>query len=344
MRKKIARILAMLMAITAFAGCSSTAPITDEDSAAPVRSFRFEECGLAYELPETWFTQKNVNLIPVSYVEPSSEIYAKIEYDFVPDENMAELDNPESEIPIEELMVPLFTLLVVKEENMTAPAVLNEMDLYQNAVTLPAQEGFAFYYLTGFIGNDVRLSDASMKTYESLIAALPQLEASIETFAPDESITAEKLAENKKYLNFMSTTLTGEDITSAVFYDYDMTVVNFWASYCYPDINELATLQAFQQALAEKHPNVNFLQVVIDTPDANAEAIVTQAYTEAGVTFIGIKPDQYMASWIIENINGLPTTIFVDNTGKTLSKRIEGVQDETYYMEVTESMLSELIQ
>ena len=51
-----------------------------------------------------------------------------------------------------------------------------------------------------------------------------------------------------------------------------MTVVNFWASYCEEDnINELDTLQSFYKDLQKKHPNVNFVQVVIDTPGQKAE-------------------------------------------------------------------------
>ena len=42
---------------------------------------------------------------------------------------------------------------------------------------------------------------------------------------------------------------------------------------------------------------------------------------------------------IINNLNGLPTTIFVDKTGKTFSLKIEGMQDAAYYMETTETML-----
>lgn len=91
--------------------------------------------------------------------------------------------------------------------------------------------------------------------------------------------------ENSKYLNFISNTLDGDPVTSAVFYDYDMTVVNFWASYCEEDnINELDTLQSFYKDLQKKHPNVNFVQVVIDTPGQKAEKIATDAYKKAGVT------------------------------------------------------------
>ena len=96
---------------------------------------------------------------------------------------------------------------------------------------------------------------------------LPELRESIEISLPDEEAVLDEAEENSKYLNFISNTLDGDPVTSAVFYDYDMTVVNFWASYCEEDnINELDTLQSFYKDLQKKHPNVNFVQVVIDTP------------------------------------------------------------------------------
>ncbi|MGN1231478.1 MAG: TlpA family protein disulfide reductase, partial [Anaerotignum sp.] len=157
---------------------------------------------------------------------------------------------------------------------------------------------------------------------------------------PDEQAVVDAAEENGKYLNFISNTLEGDPITTAVFYDYDMTVVNFWASYCEEEgINELDTLQAFYKDLQKKYPNVNFIQVVIDTPGEKAEKVVADAYKKAGVTFTGIMPDQNLAGWIMNNLNGLPTTIFVDSKGKPAELKIEGIQDASYYMETTETML-----
>ncbi|MBQ3615120.1 MAG: hypothetical protein II993_03855, partial [Anaerotignum sp.] len=83
-------------------------------------------------------------------------------------------------------------------------------------------------------------------------------------------------------------------------------------------------------------------QVVIDTPTEAAEKKALDAYEEADVTFIGIMPDQHLAKWIMDNLNGLPTTIFVDQGGMPRDFKIEGMQDASYYMETTETMLSAL--
>ncbi len=75
------------------------------------------------------------------------------------------------------------------------------------------------------------------------------------------------------------------------------------------------------------------MQVVIDTPGQKAEKIATDAYKKAGVTFAGIMPDQSLATWITDNLEYLPTTIFVDSKGKPADFKIKGIQDASYYME-----------
>lgn len=340
MKKKLSLFLALLLSLNLLSGCTKEeTPTTDLPDVPLQTDFRVEPCGLAYNLPKTWLDKDNVNLIPSSFVELEADIYGKIEYKFAPDESMEALNDPESVTPIEELMTPLMEFLVVRNENVEANAVKEELGRYKNVETLPAQEGFQFYFLTDYAGDLSVLSKGAKTTYDALVADLPLVLETIETFLPDEAAVAERLEADKQYLNFISTDLEGNAVSSTMFYDYDMTVVNFWASYCYPDINELETLQTFYKDLQKKHPNVNFVQVIIDTPNADAEAVIAKAYNEAGVTFTGVMPDPTLSQWIIDNLKGLPTTVFVDKTGKTFSLKVEGIQDAAYYMETTETML-----
>ena len=338
MKKKMALPLVLLMVLSMVSGCTGT----QNDTAAEPQELRFEECGFAYTIPQEWTTMENVNLIPTSYMAYDSEIYAKVEYSYTPDENMALLNDAESTVPVEELMTPLVSLIVVRDEHTDSPAVEEALAQYTLVEELEEQEGFHFYLLRDYADDISHFSEEAQETYISLMDTLAAFKDSIKTFPPDEAAAAESAANDGKYLNFLTTTIEGDDIASTVFYDYDLTVVNFWASYCYPDINELAELEAFYQNLKKTHPNVNFLQVVIDTPGESALTITQNAYSEAGVTFTGIMPDQVMASWILNNVEGLPTTIFVSNTAEPLAFKIEGTQTAEYYMENTDHMLKTL--
>lgn len=338
MKKKLALLLAMMMLFAA--GCGKEEETSEQPQLEIQTEFEFAECGLAYMIPDEWVEMENTNLIPAPTVSPNAEIYAKIRYNYTPDENMEELNNTESSIPVEELMTPIVELLVVKEENLEAAAVQEEMALFSSVEELPAQENFHFYFLTDYAAGIDHFSDNAKETFEALEEYLPDLKDSIVTFLPDENAVLQAMEENGNHLTFMTNTLEGDPIASTVFYDYDMTVINFWASYCYTDnIIELDTLQNFYEDLQKKHPNVHFIQVVIDTPEEAAEELALGAYDEYGVTFTGIMPDQNLAKWIMDNLNGLPTTIFVDKEGVPRDLKIEGMQDADYYMETTETML-----
>lgn len=340
MKKKIALLLLAAM-LFSLGGCGKEPADTAQTNQEAIENeFESTEAGLSFTIPDAWSSTENANLIPTSYVNPDGEIYAKILYQYASDENMEALNDITSDIPVEDLMLPLVEFLVVKDENLESDAVNAELALFRGMDILPEKEGYNFYFLTEPVSGYDKLSADAQEAYLKLVDTLPMLLESVTTSVPDEAAVRAAAEEDSKYLNFITTTLDDDAITSATFYDYDCTVVNFWASYCYPDINELAELQKFYTQLQEKHPNVNFLQVIIDTPAEEAEKIVAEAYQEAGVTFTGIMPDQNLATWILDNLEGLPTTVFVDKQGKTQELTIQGVQDAAYYMEQTEAILA----
>lgn len=339
MKKILALLLAMLLVLGA-GGCGKQDAAEEKEPHEIQTEFTLAECGLSYTIPDAWVETENSNLIPVSFVKADGEIYAKIQYNYAPDENMADLSDTTSTVPVEELMTPIAELLVVKEENLETEAVTNELALFNNVEEIGTEGAFHFYFLTDYASGIEHFPKDAQETFRSLEEALPALRESIQISLPDEQAVREAAEENSKYLNFISNTLEGDPITTTVFYDYDMTVVNFWASYCEEEgINELEELESFYQELQKTHPNVNFVQVIIDTPGEKAESIVAKAYEDAGVTFTGIMPDQNLAGWIVNNLEGLPTTVFVDKKGKAAEFQIQGMQDADYYMETTETMM-----
>ena len=165
MKKKLALLLAMMMLFSA--GCGKEeAP--EQPQQEIQTEFRLEEAGLAYTIPDTWVETENVNLIPASYVEVDGEIFAKIQYNYTPDENMDALNDPDSPIPVEELMTPIVEMLVVKAENLETSAVKEELALYNSVEELPAQENFRYYFLTDYATGIDHFSNDAKATFEDL--------------------------------------------------------------------------------------------------------------------------------------------------------------------------------
>ena len=115
MKKKLALLLAALL-LFGSAACGKTD--TADDTQQEIQTeFNLPKCGLSYTIPDAWVEMENTNLIPASYVKVNGDIYAKIQYNYAPDENMEPLNDAESTIAVEELMTPIVEMLVVRTEN-----------------------------------------------------------------------------------------------------------------------------------------------------------------------------------------------------------------------------------
>ena len=340
-RKKQFPILGLLLLLLFMTGCGKEKAENE---------VRLEPCGISYEVPELWTTGENINLMPFSNIDEEGDIYAKLSYEFAPNENMDELNNPESEIPLDELMTPLFEFMVVKEDKLESEAVTAEKAKYLQCKELPARKEYHFFFLTEPAGGIAHFSKDAAKLYKELADGMDEFVKTVKTFTPvppkpgepGSQLSKEEVERmNREYFNFVSKDLQGNAVLSTMYQDYDITMINFWASYTYPDINELKELQKLHTTLEEQYPNMHMIQVLIDTPDEAAEEVVRKAYAENGVTFTGVVLNPDMASWVLDNVKGLPTTIFVDPSGKIIGAPVEKVQTADFYIKEMKNRLEQ---
>ena len=76
----------------------------------------------------------------------NGDIYAKIQYNYAPDENMEPLNDAESTIAVEELMTPIVEMLVVRTENLETDEVKEEMDFFKSVEKIGVKGDFCLLY------------------------------------------------------------------------------------------------------------------------------------------------------------------------------------------------------
>ena len=144
---------------------------------------------------------------------------------------------------------------------------------------------------------------------------------------------------NGKLSSFNAVTLDGSSFTPESFSDYDLTVINFWGTYCPPCLAEMPDLAVFKESLDE---NVNFITYCVDGERNKDEAknIIDDADFDAVVL---INADGDFAD-ILPQIQYIPTTLFVDSEGNIIgSEIIGGVSSvEQTFGEHVEAALAEL--
>lgn len=133
---------------------------------------------------------------------------------------------------------------------------------------------------------------------------------------------------------FSTVDLEGNEVTSDIFAQADLTVVNFWATYCSPCINELPDLEEWSESMPE---NVQIIGIVVDVESEDSEEYSSahQIVDATGVTYQNLVAAGEFDEMISEMI-GVPTTYFVDREGNLVGNSIIGANVSGYKKYVEE--------
>ena len=139
--------------------------------------------------------------------------------------------------------------------------------------------------------------------------------------------------------SFSAKTTGGGTFTEKDLAPYDLTVINFWATYCAPCIREMPALAELEKKLPD---NVQLITVCLDAnkPTNDIDAILVNAGFE-GITLVSAKGDM---NDLMHQIRKIPTTIFVDSKGNIVTPEIIGSPKylEEYYMHYINQALEKM--
>ena len=124
-------------------------------------------------------------------------------------------------------------------------------------------------------------------------------------------------------LHFETTDIDGNPVKSEdIFKENDLTMINIWATWCGPCINELKGLGEMHRRLAEKNAAVIGLCADADTELDECKSLLK----ENNVDYLNILPFDGMDDALA--ITAYPTSFFVDSSGKILSAPMVGAPED----------------
>lgn len=145
--------------------------------------------------------------------------------------------------------------------------------------------------------------------------------------------------EEKVFGDFETQTLDGERVNQEIFEKSGLTMVNVWATFCGPCINEMPDLgelsRSYEQA---EFQIVGLISDVMEPEDESACSIVE----ETGANYVHLTASEDLMNGVLKKINVVPTTIFVDRNGEQVGGVYAGSKSMEDWRQIIDKHLDEV--
>ena len=193
------------------------------------------------------------------------------------------------------------------------------------------------FYLSNDNLSPESLSEEDAADLQAMKDSLPELASNLVLYTPIES-TAQGVEEGAVITGFSTTDLDGNAVDSSILSEAKLTVLNVWATYCTPCVNEMPDLETLSQNYKDKGVQVvGLVADVFDDEEKKTEA--KEILSATGVTYVNLLPDTVLDDSLLYDITGTPTTLFLDSEGKIL-KIVEGTRDLDALTEMVDELLA----
>ena len=145
--------------------------------------------------------------------------------------------------------------------------------------------------------------------------------------------------------NLQTVDIDGKEFSGKNFSDYDLTMVNVFATWCSPCVQEIPDLAEIQKEMKDK--GVNIVGVVTDTVDQTGEnqealekAKLIRERSKAEYPFL--IPDKSNFNGRLSGIQAFPETFFVDKKGQIVGDTYSGSRNKKAWLEIIEKELDKV--
>ncbi len=160
--------------------------------------------------------------------------------------------------------------------------------------------------------------------------------------------TMEPIYEQPSVGEFSTEDILGEAYTQEMFADYDLTMVNVFATWCSPCVNEIPDLEKLYKEMADQ--GVNVVGIVLDAIDGTGSTdpetieIAKVLAERTGATYPFLIPDKGYLNGRLSEITAVPETFFVDKKGNLVGETYTGSRSFEEWKSIVKTELEEVEQ
>lgn len=141
---------------------------------------------------------------------------------------------------------------------------------------------------------------------------------------------------------FEAQDMAGNTVTSDIFGDSKLTMVNVWATYCNPCLSEMPELGE----LAGEYDSGDFRLIgiisdVVEGADQKDMDYAAELIEQTGADYTHLLLNQSLYSGLLSDVSAVPTTFFIDENGIVLGG-VVGAREKAVWKEIIDGLLEEL--
>lgn len=137
--------------------------------------------------------------------------------------------------------------------------------------------------------------------------------------------------------------IKGNTFTQEMFSDYDLTMMNVFATWCTPCVREIPDLEKLGNDMADQGVNVVgvVLDAVTDTGSVDEAAVENAKLLaeKSGATYPFLIPDAGYLNGRLSGISAVPETFFVDSEGNIVGETYIGSHELEEWKEILKEEL-----
>lgn len=166
----------------------------------------------------------------------------------------------------------------------------------------------------------------------TLFTACNKQETGTEETTAAVSTTAADAGEAPSFSDFSAVTLNGDLVTQEIFQDYDLTMINIWATSCGPCLREMPDLGELHEEY--KDQGFQIVGIVMDVLNRDGSLSETQLDTAREIVekteadYLHLLPSADLIEAKLSQVSAVPETIFVDSEGNLVGESHMGAKSK----------------
>lgn len=366
-KRLFAVLLAVVLALGTFAGCSGSVEDTASSSQSPtdsmeaeeneILSFRPVDCGIqsqdVYEYPfiglrmtltdamrEKIDSREVFLFTQEDYLSANAVSYAILRFSAPTQEQRSEEGMSVDILSWEDSLPKIGAIGIYHDSVLEQMDALTGCTSHEKIGETP--DGLYAYYLSTSKNGDEDLLQELYATEMTITEMHPlDLENGYSAFAEERVYGLASVG------SFTTTDIQGNTVTQDIFAEYDLTLVNIFATWCSPCVQEMPELEKLRQEYADRGIRLGVIAVVLDAKtasgiDADTVALANRLRKRSGAQFPFLIPDETDMNGRLTGIQSVPESFFVDSQGNIISDPYIGARSQADWAKVVEQELSEL--